>query len=127
MKTIKEPGMGTVEEYVDLLPYADGQGDELQIYDAFKACYLAGKLAGAPKWISVKERLPEMGQSVALINIEEFENCSGSIDMNVRDCGQLFHDLYSVRPFWDIRGARAVSIEAFTHWLLLPPAPEGEL
>ena len=130
MKPIKEPGMGTVEEYavveeyVEQLPYAVGDQDQMQIYDAFKDCYLAGKLAGAPKWISVKERLPDIGQSVALIDIEEFENCSGDIYINVRDCGQLFLDFHSGRLFWDIRGARAMSIEAFTHWMILPPTPE---
>jgi len=27
------------------------------------------------EWISVKDRLPEYGQSVALVNIDRWENC----------------------------------------------------
>ena len=76
MKPIKEPGMGTVEEYaaveqfVEQLPYAVGDQDQMQIYDAFKDCYLAGKLAGAPKWISLRARKLTAGECYQILRTD---------------------------------------------------------
>jgi hypothetical protein len=76
------------------------------------------------EWISIHERLPELGQSVALINIDRWENTGGDLEMNVRACGYL-HEMRPGDPYWSIRGERATCLDAFTHWLPLP-SPKSE-
>lgn len=76
-------------------------------------------------WISVDERLPELGQSVALLNANGWENTGGDLEMNIRACGYLSEA--GPLKFWSIRGQRATMLRAFTHWVALPPAPnQGE-
>lgn len=74
-----------------------------------------------PTWVRITDRLPELGQSVALIHEDNYENTGGDLEMNVRACG-YFSQMGSVR-FWSIRGERATSLDAFTHWLALPASP----
>lgn len=74
-------------------------------------------------WVSVDEVLPEHNQSVALINVNRWENTGGDLEMNVRACGYL--NACGGVPYWSIRGERATSIEAFTHWMPLPAAPKA--
>lgn len=76
------------------------------------------------EWISTSERLPELGQSVALINVDRWENTGGDLEMNVRACGYL-HEMRPGDPYWSIRGERANCLDAFTHWLPLP-SPKSE-
>ena len=88
---------------------------------------LAHELAEALKsrlregWISVKDRLPELRQPVALINVNRYENTAGSWDRRIFDCGYLD---YLGSNYWTIRRARAQNIEAYTHWMLLPEPPK---
>jgi len=69
-------------------------------------------------WISIAARLPELGQSVALIDADGWENTGGDLQMNVRACGYL--EEMGSTPYWAIRGERAKDVNAFTHWLALP-------
>lgn len=70
-------------------------------------------------WVRISERLPELGQSVALIHEDRYENTGGDLEMNVRACGYL-HEMRPGDPYWSIRGERATTLESFTHWLALP-------
>jgi hypothetical protein len=70
-------------------------------------------------WTRISERLPELGQSVALIHEDRYENTGGDLEMNVRACGYL-HEMRPGDPYWSIRGERATCLDAFTHWLALP-------
>lgn len=70
-------------------------------------------------WIPVSERLPEQFAPVVLINVTRWEN---SYDpRNVQDAGYL--DNYGNGAFWSVRGEPAQRLEAFTHWMPLPPPP----
>lgn len=95
--------------------------------DIFAATYEAEHIAlasaSAGGWVSVDERLPELDVSVALINVDELENTGGGPDMNVRACGYLSDAGYM--KYWSIRGERATSLEAYTHWMPLPEAPNA--
>lgn len=76
----------------------------------------------ASTWISVDDRLPEEGESVALVNIHRFESMGGAEEnRNVHDVGYL-STAFGV-AHWSIRGERAKSIIDFTHWMPLPAAP----
>lgn len=77
-------------------------------------------------WISVKERLPEFGQSVALVNIGRWENCGGDMDRNCHDAGYLKSGALGLgtMSYWCVRGERAQNLHAYTHWMLLPEPPQ---
>jgi hypothetical protein len=72
-------------------------------------------------WVSVKERLPEQCQSVALVNVNRWENCGGDMERNIHDVG--FLDGHHA-PWWSIRGDRAQTLDAYTHWMPLPAPPK---
>lgn len=69
-------------------------------------------------WVPVTERLPAIGQSVALVNIHRWENCGGDMERNVHDAGYLA-EIHG-QTYWSVRGERAQSTTAFTHWMPLP-------
>lgn len=73
-------------------------------------------------WISVSEELPEINQAVALMNINQWENTGGGHDRNIQDCGYL-SDFGG--KYWSIRGEMGMVLNAYTHWIDLPPPPEG--
>lgn len=78
----------------------------------------------AAGWIRVEDRLPNLHESVVLIDINRWENTPGDLQMNVRACGYLAE----VGPvkYWSIRGERATTLDAFTHWApLVPPIPRS--
>lgn len=76
-----------------------------------------------PQWISVEERLPEPGQSVALVSIDRWEN-AGDLERNVHAAGYL-NAAAGPMSYWSVRGERALTLEAFTHWMPLPAAPSA--
>lgn len=118
------PGIPERSDVPYLLGYKAGHRDARH-----GAAELAATLAStaakadAGEWISVEERLPDLGQSVALINVDRWENTAGDLEMNVRACGYLS----DAGPFkyWAIRGERATSVDDFTHWLALPSPTTG--
>jgi hypothetical protein len=79
----------------------------------------------APKWISVNERLPEPNRSVALLDLNRWENTSGDWDRNIHAAG-YWHE--GLNGYWSVRGERALCKESFTHWMYLPipTPPKGE-
>lgn len=73
------------------------------------------------QWISVEERMPEHRQSVALVNVNRWENVGGDEwERNVHACG--YWDNWA-GGHWSVRGERAMPLEAFTHWMPLPAPP----
>jgi hypothetical protein len=73
-------------------------------------------------WISVDESMPEHQQSVALVNVNRWENVGGDWLRNVHACG--YWDNWA-GGHWSVRGERAMTLESFTHWMPLPAAPTG--
>lgn len=69
------------------------------------------------KWISVNERLPEDGQSVAFVVTTK--NTSWDY-LN----GQVLGGTYYKSPFGGDFSIPGLTITA-SHWMPLPPAPEG--
>ena len=91
----------------------------LKIYDTIDAIYNkhvdklldVGTVDGAPiqKWISVKERLPEVGEDVlAYLGKGIFETCWALKD-----------------GFWETRDSY-LDTDAVTHWMPLPKPPKEE-
>ena len=74
------------------------------------------------EWIEIAKQLPKREQPVALINIHRWENCN--FDRNVQDVGYLADLGYGNEAYWSIRGERASTIDAYTHWCALPAAPK---
>ena len=75
----------------------------------------------APAWIAVSERLPDYHQSVALISMDRTENVAGFWRRQVQAAGYLSES--SAFDYWSVCGEPSLSLEAFTHWMPLPPAP----
>ena len=72
------------------------------------------------RWISVEERLPELGQVVALVHVDRWWATGRDEGVNCYDVGYLneFGEKY-----WSIRGERASMVSAYTHWMPLPTPP----
>lgn len=127
--------MDTLEEAIDkysseLLKKTIGEGFEINIdscENAFRAgakwqeeqsagkeqdSRLAASLIGAdlakPKWISVKDKLPEFGKDVLVIE-------DGSVKV-----AQYCKQFMSSRTYWTTDYGRLI-----THWLPIPELPKG--
>lgn len=76
-------------------------------------------------WVRITpETLPKVGQSVALVNVNRWENCPGTMRRNVHSVGYLTSmPGWTPSCWWSIRGERASELDAFTHWFPLPDAP----
>lgn len=107
---------------LDGLPYAN----QAQPRDSGVAVYFTHKKRpmcfACDRWAKV-ETLPALEQSVALLNVNKWENCGGDMERNVQDAGYLSD--YGYGPFWSIRGERAQMLAAFTHWMPLPSPPDS--
>ena len=100
----------------------DFENDEQKTAFAEKLCALLNAQSGPNSgWIPVGERLPEIGQSVALVHVHRWEACGGDMERNVHDTGYL-SEIHG-QKFWSVRGERAQSVSAFTHWMPLPDRP----
>lgn len=75
----------------------------MDIYMATEEAYKRGLEDGKPKWISVKERLPERGQEVIV--------CDGGVQKPIVFA---YH-------FWNQSYASWANI---THWMPMPEAPK---
>jgi hypothetical protein len=101
---------------------------ERAIAGGFESIYRIRPLFTAPqavnadlRWIAVADRLPELHQSVALINIDQYENVAGDWSRNTHAAGYL--EDAGNQKYWAIRGERGSCLDAYTHWLPLPGAP----
>ena len=86
----------------------------MKIYEATEQAYKNGYEAGKPKWISVKERLPEKGAGNVLI-VKKFRGKT-YIDLGEVIGGNAccYSDEYCIAPNEHI----------FTHWMPLPEPPK---
>lgn len=86
--------------------------------------------AAVDAWVPVSERLPEAYTVVALLNADEWMNTGkDNFDANRTGTGWLCD--WTTPGYWSVIGERgARCIDAYTHWMPLPPAPtasnEGE-
>ena len=84
-----------------------------------KEAFLAGYNAAAPKWISVEERLPELGEiglSEDILLINKYGNMGVSAFYKYN--GEILVD-------WGEAGN--CLLEKFTHWMPLPAPPKEEV
>lgn len=72
-------------------------------------------------WIAIEQQLPADGESVALVDINRWENTGSDLVRNVHACGYLTR--VGMLRFWSVHGQRAIAVEAFTHWTRLDPVP----
>lgn len=74
-------------------------------------------------WIPTSERLPEAGETVALLDM----NRHTVIDRDkpqIMDIGSLSVGFGS--DHWTVSGCRAKTLESYSHWAPLPPLPQGK-
>jgi len=108
--------------YRDIQRIADNQGEMFRIQRISDLQAENNELRAERRWIPVSERLPEFNKPVALTNENQWVNVD--FDYHVTQVG--FLDSIGDHKFWDVYGERAQSIDAYTHWGLLPAAPERE-
>lgn len=73
------------------------------------------------EWISVKDRLPELHEVVALLNTEIFMSTGFDKATNWYGAGYLCD---WGGKYWSIFGEnRAKTLESVTHWMPLPEGP----
>jgi hypothetical protein len=101
MKTPEELCKEWCKENLDIATHA-------YCYGAVNLSFLAGYQAAAPQWISVKDRLPEVGERV-LIYVPATDG----------DCDHWIAD-FQMQGKWQMFGYNA------THWMPLPAAPKEE-
>jgi len=76
------------------------------------------------EWVPVSERLPEINEPVAVIDVKRRENTGGGgHDRYVQDCAYL-SDFGG--KYWWTRGRGGVSVDAYTHWMPLPAPPTAD-
>jgi hypothetical protein len=103
--------------------YDLGTPDGHAIADAIKSLATKEAAAQVPsQWISVEDRLPELWQTVALLDENRWMN-TGSSDHNVNWHGAGYLCEFG-QKYWSIFGEmRSQCLEAVTHWMPLPAAP----
>lgn len=75
------------------------------------------------EWISIKERMPEISQVVALANNDRWMNSMAHEEegLNWYGVGYLGKD---INQYWNIIGeTRSQCIDAVTHWMPLEVVP----
>ncbi len=111
MKTPEE----MAEEYANQFSWNDPREEDAQ------EAFVAGYNAAAPKWISVKDRLPEIPENdysnrVLLLRADGF-----IVIARVEKCVRF------VRPLQEaviVETDNGDPIEEFTHWMPLPAPPK---
>jgi hypothetical protein len=112
MKTPEELGKEWASKRTYIITISD------TITTIAEEAFLAGYQAAAPQWISVKDRLPEIGaarvsEDVLIINkygemkVSCFVTWGKEVSVEWGEAGDLL-------------------LEDFTHWMLLPAAPKEE-
>lgn len=81
---------------------------------AYKAGLEAGAARAAPKWRSVRERLPEDG-IIVMVWHDTLEHEFAYVDSD---------ELFSA--WYDVLGNEIEAFSNITHWMPLPAAPKGE-
>lgn len=71
------------------------------------------------EWIACSQRMPERFQSVALLDLNSWEN--SPVDRHIQRCGYLNND--GLQDYWSVIDKRAQGMSAYTHWCPLPEPP----
>lgn len=92
----------------------EGRGLSPFVYQKIEriAGFLAGYEAGRPKWVSVKEKLPEMYEEVLCVLPDRYEMVASMVP----------DDTWTDPEGREYEQKRFVII--FTHWMLLPNSPK---
>lgn len=78
---------------------------------------------GQVGWIAVADRLPELNQAVALLNVDRWMNTGGDFDINW--CGAGWLSTHG-NNYWSVIGeSRGMTMDSVTHWMLLPDVIEA--
>ena len=93
----------------DSCPY-EYCGDDCQNLCGYAADAIEELLAAVPKWISVEERLPEIGKFVLVSDGDDIDAACRYKAFTIPDETETF--------FWD-------SVFEVTHWMPLPAPPKG--
>ena len=103
-----------VEDVLELLECAPTVQNR-DIHWATEQAYKNGYEAGKPKWISVKERLPEDNERVLVYHDD------GMIRLGINKNGfaDVVSNLY-------LKHNHKTCFSKVTHWMPLPEAPKGE-
>lgn len=75
-------------------------------------------------WISVKDRLPELYQAVALMSVDRYAN-NGELPVNNPHIIAAGYLSEWGNKYWSVRGEQSLMLDAFTHWMPLPEPPEA--
>lgn len=79
--------------------------------------------SAVPELVAIAERLPERGEYVLIVAADRFWNVpDGFPDMNVAAVAYL--DDYGAGPFWYTWGRGGATTDSYTHWMLIPAAPQ---
>lgn len=79
------------------------------------------------EWISIAEKLPPENEIVALLDTSRWVNTGhADFDCNVYAAGYLIsYGALPCQKSWNVHQApRGMVLDAFTHWMPLPPPPE---
>ena len=77
------------------------------------------------EWINIKDRLPELGIIVALMDFNRYRN-DGDVEVNNPNVVQAGYLNHFGSDYWSVYGERGLEVDAFTHWMLLPDPPKEE-
>ena len=108
------------------LLYSQPDFDHNDVYREMLAAAPSIPLPAAPVqgWISVRDRLPELHQPVALLNTETWLNTGGDFNANWHGAGYLSE---FGNKYWSVIGERGgMTLDAVTHWCELPLPPAGD-
>jgi hypothetical protein len=112
MKTPEE----LADEYtINVYDCLDDSLSKIKTMRVSKYAFLAGYQAAAPQWISVKDRLPEIGKWV-LINGPE-------VCQRIEPPSASWKAEYA----WSTNHESYYHAEDITHWMPLPAAPKEEV
>ena len=71
------------------------------------------------EWISIEDRLPNIGQMVTLMNTKRYAN-NGELKVDNEHVVQSGYLNNFGSDYWSVYGERALCLNAFTHWTPLP-------
>ena len=75
------------------------------------------------EWISIKDRLPNVYQPVALLDVRRFTNTGCDVHLNHHNIGYLVNHGHK---YWSLFTSPSSDLTAFTHCMPLPTLPKEQ-